>query len=161
MWRVMLLCLLALPVWGKDVNVSWTAPVGNCDGTPLADLTGYKVRWGTGSATLPATDTQFTIPALTPGPWWVHVAAFNSQGAESQYVGAWKEVGPEEFVTTSNKVYTFFRANGNIVVTVTPHTVKLGVVCDATQQVNGKYRIPLENVTWAGVRLSAALADCG
>jgi hypothetical protein len=58
-------------------------------------------------------------------------------------------------------VYTFFRSNGNITVVSTPHRVALGVVCDATQSVNGKYRVPLEAVTWNGSRMTAALADCG
>ena len=161
MRKAMLLCLLALPAWGADMPVTWTAPTGNCNNTPLTDLQGYRVRWGNGSTELPATATSFTVSGLTPGRWWVNVAAFNSQNVESQYVAGWKDVAAEEFVTKTNKVYTFFRANGNITLTVTPHTVGVGVACDATQSVNGKYRVPLEAVTWNGTKLTAALADCG
>lgn len=161
MKRAMLLCLLAVPAWGGDAALTWTTPTGNCNNTPLTDLAGYRVRWGNGSTELPATANSFNVVGLTPGKWWVNVAAFNAAGAESQYVAGWKEVLPGEFVTKTSKVYTFFRTGGNIVLTVTPHTVGVGVTCDATQSVNGKYRVPLEAVTWNGSKLTAALADCG
>ena len=144
-----------------ELNTTWQTPVGNCDNTPLTDLAGYRVRWGSGTVQLPATATGYTVPNLTPGTWWINVAAFNMQNVESQYVAGWRTVAVEEFVTKTNKVYTFFRSNGNITLTVTPHTVPLGTVCDATQSVNGKYKVALEAVTWSGTKLTAALADCG
>lgn len=144
-----------------DLAATWQAPTGNCDNTPLTDLSGYRVRWGSGTVQLPATATAYTIPNLTPGMWWINVAAFNLKNEESQYVAGWKTVQPSEFVTKTNKVYTFFRSGGNITVVVTPHTVPVGTVCDATQSVNGKYKIALEAITWSGTKLTAALADCG
>lgn len=155
------LALMSRCAEAGDLSATWTAPTGNCDNTPLTDLQGYRVRWGSGTAELPATANAYNIPNLTPGMWWVNIAAYNSTGEESQYVAAWKTVTAAEFVTKTNKVYTFFRSNGNITLTVTPHTVPLGTVCDATQSVNGKYRVPLEAVTWSGAKLTAALADCG
>ena len=146
---------------GGDLSATWTAPTGNCNNTPLTDLQGYRVRWGSGSTQLPATATSYAIPNLTPGTWWLNVAAFNSTGEESQYVAGWKTIAPAEFVTKSTTVYTFFRSGGNITVTGTLHRVPLGTVCDATQSVNGKYKVPLEAVTWSGTKLTAALADCG
>lgn len=144
-----------------ELKTTWQAPVGNCNNTPLTDLAGYRVRWGVGSIELPATATSYDVFGLPPGTWWVNVAAFNNTGTESQYVAAWKTITPAEFVTTTNKVYTFFRSNGNITLTITPHTVPIGTVCDATQSVNGKYKVALEAVTWSGTKLTAALADCG
>lgn len=144
-----------------NLDATWTAPANNCNNTPLTNLQGYRVRWGSGTAQLPATATSYSITGLLPGTWWINVAAFNSTGAESQYVAGWKTVAPTEFVTKSTTVYTFFRSGGNITVVGTPHRVPLGTVCDATQSVNGKYRVPLEAVTWNGTKLTAALADCG
>lgn len=144
-----------------DLSATWTAPTGNCNNTPLTNLAGYKVRWGMGSVELPVGSTAYNVTGLPPGTWWVNVAAFTTTGEESQYVAAWKTVTPAEFTTKSNKVYTFFRSGGNITLSVTRHTVPLGVVCDATQSVNGKYKIALEAVTWSGTKLTAALADCG
>lgn len=144
------------------LNVTWTAPTGNCNNTPLTDLRGYRVRWGSGSIDLPATATAFDIPNVAPGTWWVNVAAFNSTGQESQYVAAWKTVTPDKFVTKATTVYTFVRAEGKILTLPTLHTVPLGTQCDATQSVNGKYVVPREAVTWSGsARLVAVLADCG
>lgn len=155
------LALMSRCAEAGELATTWTAPTGNCNNTPLTDLAGYKVRWGQGSADLPATALAYTVTGVTPGTWWVNVAAFNSTGEESQYVAGWKTITPAEFVTKTNKVYTFVRSNGNITLTVTRHTVPLGVVCDATQSVNGKYKVALEAVTWSGTRLTAALADCG
>lgn len=155
------LALMSRCAEAGELNTTWTAPTGNCNNTPLTDLQGYRMRWGSGTAQLPANATSYTVSGLTPGTWWVNVAAFNSTGEESQYVAAWKTVTAAEFVTKTNKVYTFFRSGGNITLSVTPHTVPLGTVCDATQSVNGKYKIALEAVTWSGTKLTAALADCG
>ena len=36
-----------------DVTLTWNPPTQNTDGTPLTDLAGYKVYWGTVSGTYP------------------------------------------------------------------------------------------------------------
>lgn len=155
------LALMSRCAEAGSLDATWNVPTGNCNNTPLTDLAGYKVRWGSGTAELPATAKAYSITGLLPGTWWINVAAFNSTGEESQYVAGWKTVTPAEFVTKSNKVYTFARSSGNIILTVTKHTVPVGTVCDATQSVNGKYKVALEAVTWSGTKLTAALADCG
>lgn len=44
---VLTLCLTAAPpVWGAKLWVTWTAPTTNTDGSPLTDLTGYWLEWG-------------------------------------------------------------------------------------------------------------------
>ena len=93
--------------------------------------------------------------------WWFSLAAVNSDGDSSEFVTVEKTIAPNEFVTKTTTVYTFFRSNGNVSVVATPHRVPLGTVCDATQSVNGKYKVALEAVTWSGAKLTAALADCG
>lgn len=93
-----------------NLDATWTAPANNCNNTPLTNLQGYRVRWGSGTAQLPATATSYSITGLLPGTWWINVAAFNSTGAESQYVAGWKTVAPTEFVTKSTTVYTFSAA---------------------------------------------------
>lgn len=160
-WKVGAACLLLSGLaQAGEAQLTWTAPTQRCDGTPLTNLTGYGLTWGQSRVDLPL-DLAHTVTGLKPGAWWFSLAAIDADGKRSEFVTVEKVVAPEEFVTKSNKVYTFFRANGNITLSVTPHTVELGVVCDATQSVNGKYRIPLESVTWAGTKLTAALADCG
>lgn len=52
-----LLVLVAFPALGQaptlDVSLTWNPPTTNTDGTPLTDLAGYKVYWGTVSGTYP------------------------------------------------------------------------------------------------------------
>lgn len=141
-------------------DLTWTAPTKNCDGTTLTDLTGYRLTYGQKMVDLPKTPLAFQVQGLTPGDWWFSLAAVTPT-VTSEFVTVKKTIAPAEFTTKTNKVYTFFRSGGNITVVVTPHTVPLGVVCDATQTVNGKYKVALEAVTWSGTKLTAALADCG
>jgi hypothetical protein len=144
-----------------EANLTWTPPTKNCDGSAITNLQSYILTYGQVKQELPLAPQSKTVTGLTPGFWWFSLAAKNSAGEVSQFVTAEKTILPGEFVTKTNKVYTFFRTNGNITLTVTPHTVGLGVTCDATQTVNGKFRVPLEAVTWNGSKLTAALADCG
>lgn len=143
-----------------EAVLTWTAPTQNCNGTTLTDLTGYNLTYGQKKEALPKTPLTKTVTGLTPGVWWFSLAA-TTPTATSEFITVEKTVAPAEFVTKTNKVYTFFRSGGNITLSVTPHTVPLGTVCDATQSVNGKYKIALEAVTWSGKKLTAALADCG
>ena len=154
------LALMSRCAEAGEATLTWTAPTQNCNGSPLTDLNGYTLTYGQKRETLGTSPLTKTVTGLLPGTWWFSLAA-TTPTAKSEFITVEKVVAPNEFVTTSNKVYTFFRTGGNIVLTVTPHTVGIGVVCDATQSVNGKYRVPLEAVTWNGTRLTAALADCG
>lgn len=143
-----------------ESTITWVAPTQNCNGTSLTNLTGYSLTYGQKRVDLPATPLTYSVSGLTPGTWWFSLAAVTPTD-RSEFVTVEDTILPSEFVTKTNKVYTFFRSNGNISVVATPHTVPLGVVCDATQSVNGKYKIALEAVTWSGTKLTAALADCG
>lgn len=70
--------------------LSWQPPTENTDGSPLTDLAGFIVRYGT---TLEALSEQVRItnPGLTtylvenlaPSTWYFQVSAFNSTGIES------------------------------------------------------------------------------
>jgi hypothetical protein len=37
---------MSRPAHAAKVRVTWIAPTQNTDGTPLTDLTGYRVEWG-------------------------------------------------------------------------------------------------------------------
>lgn len=161
MKKALLLALMALPAWAGEGSLTWTAPTQNCNGTPLTNLAKYDLTYGQKRIDLPLTPLSYTVTGLVPGTWWFSLAAVNSNGDRSEFVTVEKVVAPADFVTKSTTVYTFFRSGGNITVVGTPHRVPLGTMCDATQSVNGKYRVPLEAVTWSGAKLTAALADCG
>lgn len=154
------LALMSRCAHAGEAVLTWTAPTQNCNGTQLTNLTGYTLTYGQKRETLGTTPLTKTITGLVPGTWWFSLAATTPTDS-SEFVTVEKVVAPADFVTKSTTVYTFFRSGGNITVTGTVHRVPLGTVCDATQSVNGKYRVPLEAVTWNGTRLTAALADCG
>jgi hypothetical protein len=71
-----------------SVTVTWVIPTVNADGTPLTDLAGFYVRYGTASGNYgtsirvdnPAAGS-YSIQGLTPGrTYYFTVAAFDSTG---------------------------------------------------------------------------------
>jgi hypothetical protein len=71
-------------------SLTWAAPTQNTDGTPITNLSGYVISYGT-SATLlaqtvsitnPAT-TSYTIQNLGSGTWYFAVSAAASDGTRS------------------------------------------------------------------------------
>ena len=70
--------------------VSWVAPTANTDGTPLTNLAGFRVYYGTSSTSLTQSTTlnnvaarSATISSLVPGTWYFKVRAFNTSQVES------------------------------------------------------------------------------
>jgi hypothetical protein len=75
-------------------TLSWLPPTLNEDGTPLIGLAGFKVYYGTDSASLnklvtlnDASLVRYQITDLTPGTWFFGVAAFTTAGVESAISG--------------------------------------------------------------------------
>jgi hypothetical protein len=71
--------------------LSWQAPTENTDGSPLTNLGGYKVYWGTTPGSYPhmvtlnnPTITTYVLDNLVPGTYYFVVTAFNTGGTESQ-----------------------------------------------------------------------------
>jgi hypothetical protein len=71
--------------------LSWSPPTKNVDGSPLTNLAGYVVRYGTSSTALnskisvaSASATGVEITSLSPGNWAFAVSAINAANVESQ-----------------------------------------------------------------------------
>lgn len=71
-------------------QLRWTPPTQNTDGTPLTDLAGYRIHYGTSSTALTQTvqiaspgATSYTIGNLASGTHHFAVRAYVSSGAES------------------------------------------------------------------------------
>jgi hypothetical protein len=74
-----------------DKTLRWQAPTENVDGSPLTDLAGYRVHWGTASRSY---GSQVTLndPTVTeweadipPGSYFFALTAFDVDGSESGY----------------------------------------------------------------------------
>lgn len=84
-----------------SVTLNWTAPTENDDGSPLTDLAGYKVYWGTSSGNYSnsvtinnPSVTTYIVENLSPGTYEFVATSLNSSGVESIYSGSVTEVVP-------------------------------------------------------------------
>lgn len=76
-----------------SATLSWTSPTQNDDGSPLTDLAGFKVYWGTSEGSYPNSVTldnpgltTYVVDNLISGNTYFFVTtAFNSTGDESNY----------------------------------------------------------------------------
>jgi hypothetical protein len=74
----------------SSASLSWATPTQNVDGSPLTDLAGYRVHYGTSSSALnrqvtigdPAA-TNTVIQNLAPGTWHFAISAYTKNGVES------------------------------------------------------------------------------
>jgi hypothetical protein len=73
-----------------SATVSWTPPTTNTDGSPLTNLSGYKVYWGTTQGSYPNSATinnpgitTYVVESLAPGTYYFAATAMNGAGAES------------------------------------------------------------------------------
>ncbi|HJR69542.1 MAG TPA: putative Ig domain-containing protein [Gammaproteobacteria bacterium] len=74
--------------------LSWTPPTTNTDGSPLTNLAGYKIYWGTQQGTYPNSVTlnnpglaTYVVEGLVPGTYFFVATAVNTLGAESSFSG--------------------------------------------------------------------------
>ncbi|HTX05402.1 MAG TPA: fibronectin type III domain-containing protein [Steroidobacteraceae bacterium] len=72
------------------VTINWTPPTENVNDTPLTNLAGYNIHYGTTSGNYTQTITvsnpgiaTYVVQNLSPGTYYFVVAAVNSAGTES------------------------------------------------------------------------------
>jgi hypothetical protein len=72
------------------VTLNWTPPTENTDGSPLTNLAGYDIHYGTASGDYTQTVSvsnpglaTYVVDNLTPGTYYFSVGAVNASGAES------------------------------------------------------------------------------
>lgn len=81
------------PVVGS-AELAWQPPTENEDGTPLADLSGYVIRYGKTAGVLdksvritnPGT-TMYVVDNLIEGTWYFSLSSVNAAGVESRPTG--------------------------------------------------------------------------
>jgi hypothetical protein len=76
-------------------TLSWLPPTGNEDGSPLEDLAGYRIRYGTDPSHLYQTVeiptsgvSSYVVENLTPGSWYFVMTAYTASGHESRPTSA-------------------------------------------------------------------------
>ena len=81
---------VAAPPTTGTVTLSWTPPTTNSDGSPLVDLAGYRIVYGTASRTYTQSLTigspavaSASIEGLAQGTWFFAVKAYTASGVES------------------------------------------------------------------------------
>lgn len=91
----------ALSQVGGSTSLSWQAPAANIDGTPLTNLAGYKIYWGTTRGSYPysaqvsnAATRAHMVTGLASGTWYFAVTALSSNGVESAYSNVWQKTIP-------------------------------------------------------------------
>ena len=75
-----------------SATLSWNPPTQNTDGSPLTNLAGYKIYWGTSAGSYPNSVTvsnpgiaTYVVDQLTPAQWYFVVTAISTSGSESAY----------------------------------------------------------------------------
>lgn len=75
-----------------STTLDWTPPTENEDGSPLMDLAGYKIYWGTTPGDYTRSETinnpgisSYVVDDLNPGTYEFVATSFNVAGIESEY----------------------------------------------------------------------------
>jgi hypothetical protein len=84
------LATFSINVTTGSANLSWTAPTENTDGTPLTDLAGYTIHYGTSAGALTQTvtlanaaATSYVVANLSSGTYYFAISAYSTAGTQS------------------------------------------------------------------------------
>lgn len=82
-----------------SVTLSWTPPTANTDGSPLTDLSAYKIYYGLAQGNYPNQIlinnpgiATFVVEGLTPNTYFFVATAINTQGFESDFSNVARKV---------------------------------------------------------------------
>ena len=82
------------PASSANVTFGWQAPTENSNGTPITNLAGYKIHYGTASqqytqvveVSNPSL-SRYVMDSLPSGTYYFAITAYNAQGIESALSG--------------------------------------------------------------------------
>ena len=82
------------PASSSNLTFGWQAPTENSNGTPITNLAGYKIHYGTASQQYTQVAevsnpslSRYVIDSLPSGTYYFAITAYNSQGIESALSG--------------------------------------------------------------------------
>lgn len=140
-----LMMLVATTASAANLELTWTYPSKNVDGTDIpatgaGSIASSTVEWGTcagtafgtkaGEATVPAPTKTYSVPNLAPGTHCTRVAVTNTYGVASDFTAAVSRTvdAPKPLppvITTATVVRLYLRDNLSLVA----GTIALGVEC--------------------------------
>ena len=72
------------------VTLTWVPPADNTNGTPLTDLAGYHIHYGTSQDNMNqvidlagTSTTEYEVSGLAPGTYYFAISAYTTEGTES------------------------------------------------------------------------------
>ena len=137
--RLLLICftlaLFAAAAVAGTATLVWDAPTSNTDGSPITDLAGYKIYYGTSPASYSASidagqATTYQVNNLTDGlTYYFSVTAYTALLNESGFSNEVSKSLPASSLYTLTTTRT---GNGAGSITSTPAAITCGATCSAT-----------------------------
>jgi len=152
------LLLMCSPLQAGEVTLSWTNPTEKMSLTPAGPYdnpAGTKIYLEVGNIADPAA-VSFVLSNMTPGTYRFVAVSYDDQGVSSP-VSTEAEKVITEFVTTNIVVKIVSKIPGGFLL-LGVGTIPLGTTCDLTQEVNGHYAVPFNNIVWSDPARNAGTA---
>jgi hypothetical protein len=119
--------------YSAQATLTWTPPTSNANGTPLTDLAGYFVYYGTASRNysnnIPiGMVTTYTISNLTNGlTYYFAVTAYDTAGNQSAYSNEVSEKNTQQYTVIASKL-----GKGSGTVKSSPSGIICGTSCSGS-----------------------------
>lgn len=171
--------LLSSLAYAGDVTLTWTPPTQNTDGSELTDLAGYRIYYGTASASYTQTievanpgATSLVVEGLAEGTYYFAATAINASGIESDYSNEAAKVvepppttpaPPSGLAVLADNLTAYALSMTDDVLRLYPiGTVPPGTPCDGSMSANGKHLVPASAVNYETTqRPRVVVAECG
>jgi hypothetical protein len=80
----------AAPATAGAITLTWVPPTDNTNGSPLTDLAGYHIHYGTSQDNMTqvidlagTSTTEYEVSGLAPGTYYFAISAYTTEGTES------------------------------------------------------------------------------
>lgn len=129
-----LVFLFASGLYAGSITLSWNPPTTNEDGSPLTDLAGYKIYYGTSSRNYSfyinvGNVNSYTVNNLTEGAtYYFAVTAYDNSGNESKFSNEVSKI-IEQNLTQLYSLNVMRAGNGSGTIISTPAGINCGYDC--------------------------------
>lgn len=177
-WFPLLLAVLPLFSFADTVNLTWTNPTKNTNGTAVGTILSTRLEYGTCSGSAFGTKSgewvqtgaaaASTSPDLAPSTWCFRAYTKTANGESAASNVAQKAIPaplpnpPTNLVADASNLTAYGISQTPDKLTTFPvGTISAGTACDPSTTLNGLYRVPRSAVQWAGnVMPAVTFAAC-